>query len=118
MTDLIRVRHTVSGVIAEVPKNIFEHEILGAYLEEVGPEAKPYLPEMHRTSLPKNPTEDQIAVALSAGFIDEAEAKDLRSSVKSEAAKTRQAKVQDEKEALYERRVALDEAHNKEVTDA
>lgn len=78
MTDLIRARHTVSGKIAEVPRDIFEHSVLGAYLEEVGPDAKPYLPEMHRVSLPQNPTDDQIAVALSVGVIDEDEAKRLR----------------------------------------
>jgi hypothetical protein len=78
MTDLIRARHTVSGKIAEVPRNIFEHDVLGAYLEEVGPDAKPYLPEMHRVSLPANPTEDQILVAQSVGVIDEVEAKLLR----------------------------------------
>lgn len=78
MSDLIRARHTVSGKIAEVTPDIFNHEILGAYLEEVGPDAKPYLPEMHRVSLPANPTADQVAVAIQAGVITEEEAKDIK----------------------------------------
>lgn len=43
----IRARHTVSGVIAEVPEHIFKHEDLGRFLEAVPEDAKPYLPEMH-----------------------------------------------------------------------
>lgn len=74
MTDLIRARHTVSGVIAEVPESIFNHDVLGAYLEEVGPDAKPYLPEMHRVSLPNDPTDDEIAVAVAAGVLTDDEA--------------------------------------------
>lgn len=81
MTDLIRVRHTISGQIAEVPANIVDHFVLGQYLEKVGPDAKPYLPEMHRVSLPAEPTEDEIAVALSVGNITEDEAKELRKAL-------------------------------------
>lgn len=44
---MIRVRHTVSGQIAEVPEHIFNHDILGRYLEEVDESAKPYVPELH-----------------------------------------------------------------------
>lgn len=78
MTDMIRARHTVSGVIAEVPREVFEHVVLGKYLEEVGPDAKPYLPEMHRVTLPANPTDDQIAAALAVGAISPDEAKEAR----------------------------------------
>ena len=92
MTDLIRVRHTISGVIAEVPQNIAEHEVLGAYLEKVGPEAKPYLPEMHRASLPANPTDEQIAIAQAAGFVSEDEAKELRKAAHAKVAEA-EAKV-------------------------
>lgn len=102
MTDLIRARHTVSGVIAEVPANIFNHFVLGKYLEEVGPDAKPYLPEMHRVTLPANPTEDEIAVALQAGVIDEDEAAALRKQVAEDSRN------------LEAERVALEEAHSKD----
>lgn len=44
----IRARHTVSGQIAEVHEDIFNHDILGKYLERVDEDAKPYLPEMHK----------------------------------------------------------------------
>jgi len=80
MTDLIRARHTVSGRIEEVPQNIFEHEVLGKYLEEVGPEAKPYLPEMHRVTLPADATPEQVSVAVAAGVITEAEAKSIKNA--------------------------------------
>lgn len=108
MTDLIRARHTISGVIAEVPANIFDHFELGKYLEEVGPDAKPYLPEMHRVSLPANPTEDEIAVALSVGYITEDEAADLRKAA------SERAKADEEARNLEAERVALEEANTKD----
>jgi hypothetical protein len=39
---------------------------------------------MHRATLPKNPTEDQINVALFAGFIDVDEAKELIKQAKAD----------------------------------
>ena len=70
MSDLpatLRTRHAVSGAIDEAtPRNIFEHEVLGKYLEEVGPDAKPYLPEMHRVTLPEDATKDEKAAADAA----------------------------------------------------
>lgn len=44
----IRARHTVSGVIAEVPEDIFNHDDLGKYLERVDEDAKPLVPELHK----------------------------------------------------------------------
>jgi hypothetical protein len=87
MTDTFRTRHKVSGVIDEnTPENIVNHAVFGAYLEVVGPDAKPYLPEMHRVSLPKNPTPDQIKVAESVGLIPETAA-ELKATVAAERAK-------------------------------
>lgn len=71
LTEFVRTRHKVSGVIDEAtPRHIAEHEVLGANLEIVGPNAKPYLPEMHRVSLPEDPTPDQIKVAEASGLVD------------------------------------------------
>ena len=67
MTDTYRTRHRVSGVIAE---NTPQH-ILDAYadvLEVVGPEAKPFLPEMHRVSLPIDADLEALEVARVAGL--------------------------------------------------
>lgn len=107
MTDLIRVRHTISGVIAEVPANIVDHFVFGQYLEKVGPDAKPYLPEMHRVSLPADPTDDQISVALASGVIDEDEAKELHKAAKAVV-------VEEPTTDLEAERVALEEAHSKD----
>lgn len=106
MTDLIRVRHKISGAIAEVPANIVNHFVFGQYLEEVGPDAKPYLPEMHRVNLPESPTEDEIAIALSVGNITEDEAKSLRKSLNEEPAA--------DTSSLEAERVALEEANTKD----
>jgi hypothetical protein len=46
--SMIRARHTVSGVIAEVPEDIFNHDVLGEYLERVEEDAKPLVPELHK----------------------------------------------------------------------
>lgn len=74
LNDFVRTRHVVSGAIDEnTPRNILEHEILGKYLEEVGPDAKPYLPEMHRVTLPADANKDEIAAAkaaIDAGIVD------------------------------------------------
>jgi hypothetical protein len=110
MTDLIRVRHKISGAIAEVPENIVNHFVFGQYLEEVGPEAKPYLPEMHRVSHPKDPTEDEIAVALQYNAITEEEAKSIRKAAAKPSAKTTAKTTED----LEAERVALDEAQTKD----
>lgn len=49
MADTVRTRHKISGQIDEnTPRHIAEHPILGRHLEVVGPDAKPYLPEMHK----------------------------------------------------------------------
>lgn len=93
LTDFVRTRHRVSGAIDEAtPRHIAEHEILGKNLEIVGPDAKPYLPEMHRVSLPADATPDQKAAAEAAGFdVDEvtvpATAAETDALVKSERAK-------------------------------
>lgn len=97
MTDLIHARHTVSGQIVDVPENIFNHEVLGAFYEEVGQDAKPFLPEMHRASLPKNPTAEQIAVAEKAGFVSEDEAKALYKAADEAAKAAQTADSKDEK---------------------
>lgn len=114
MTDLIRVRHTISGQIAEVPANIVNHFELGKYLEEVGPDAKPYLPEMHRVSLPADPTEDQIAVALVAGAIDEDEANELRKGLTATEVEADKNAAESRSTDLVAERVALEEAHTKD----
>lgn len=59
----IRARHTVSGQIAEVHEDIFNHDVLGKYLERVDEDAKPYLPEMHKPAeADKVPAERKIVV--------------------------------------------------------
>lgn len=45
--NLVHVRHTVSGQIADVPQHIYDHDVLGAYLEIVDEDAKPFVPELH-----------------------------------------------------------------------
>lgn len=47
MAETVRTRHTVSGLIDEnTPRHIAEHEVLGKYLEIVGTDAKPFVPEL------------------------------------------------------------------------
>lgn len=97
MTDLseqfVRTRHRVSGQIDEAtPRHLTEHEVLGKQYEVVGPDAKPFLPEMHRASLPADATKDQIAAAEAAGFDVEAITvpapdAELKATVKAERAK-------------------------------
>lgn len=48
----IRARHKISGQIAEVHEDIFNHDVLGKHLERVDEDAKPYLPEMHKPPVP------------------------------------------------------------------
>lgn len=56
MADTVRTRHEISGQIDEnTPRHILEHPVLGRHLQVVGPDVKPYLPEMHKT--PKNAEE-------------------------------------------------------------
>lgn len=43
----IHARHTVSGVVTDVPENIFNHVELGQYWVRVDEDAKSFLPEMH-----------------------------------------------------------------------
>lgn len=72
LTEYVRTRHAISGAIDEnTPRHVAEHEVLGKHLEIVGPNAKPYLPEMHRVSLPDDATPEQIAVAEAAGLAEE-----------------------------------------------
>lgn len=35
MSDLIPARHTITGIVADYPQNIIDHEVLGQYLEVV-----------------------------------------------------------------------------------
>lgn len=44
----IRALHTISGKISEVDESIFNHDVLGRYLERVDEDAKPLVPEMHK----------------------------------------------------------------------
>ncbi len=55
----IRARHTVSGQIAEVHEDVFNHEVLGKYLERVDEDAKPLLPEMHKPAEAKRVVPDE-----------------------------------------------------------
>lgn len=67
MAETYRTRHRISGVIDE---NTAQHT-LDAYrdvLEVVGPDAKPFLPEMHRVSLPLDATKDDLELARAAAF--------------------------------------------------
>lgn len=94
-TDFVRTRHKVSGAIDEAtPRHIAEHEVLGKDLEIVGPNVKPYLPEMHRVSLPADATEDEKAAAVAAGFdLEEvllpAEVVERNATVKAERARAK-----------------------------
>lgn len=54
----IRARHTVSGQIAEVHEDVFNHEVLGKYLERVDEDAKPLLPEMHKPTEAKRVSDE------------------------------------------------------------
>jgi hypothetical protein len=95
MAETYRTRHKVSGVIDEnTPAHIVEHVELGKYFEIVGPDAKPYLPEMHRTSLPADPTEDELEVARVAGFTNPAA---FQNAVAEAQAKVKSAPKVDEK---------------------
>lgn len=69
MTDELRTRHRISGAIDEnTPRHIVDHPVLGKHLEVVGPDVKPFLPEMHRVSLPEDYTADEVAAARNAGL--------------------------------------------------
>lgn len=97
LSDFVRTRHKVSGAIDEAtPRHIAEHEVLGKDLEIVGPNVKPYLPEMHRTTLPADATPDQKAAVVAAGFdLDEvllpAPAAETKAIVDAERAKSEDA---------------------------
>lgn len=63
----VRTRHTVSGVIDEsTPVHIFEHPVLGKYLERVDERAKPYVAELHTPREAVKAEEDPKTVALEA----------------------------------------------------
>lgn len=106
MADTVRTRHKVSGVIDEnTPRHIAEHPVLGEHLEIVGPNAKPYLPEMHRVNLPENPTAEQIAVAESVGVVEPGEvmpapAAELRQTIATERAKAETASDKTDKDKV------------------
>lgn len=60
-----RTRHRISGKINEnTPQS--DLDVFGEYLEVVGPDAKPFLPEMHRATLPPEPTLEEIRLAKEA----------------------------------------------------
>lgn len=49
MAETVRTRHKITGKIEEnTPRHLAEHAVLGKHLEIVGPDAKPFLPEMHK----------------------------------------------------------------------
>lgn len=49
MAETVRTRHRITGKIDEnTQKHIALHPVLGKHLEIVGPDAKPFLPEMHK----------------------------------------------------------------------
>lgn len=61
MAETVRTRHKISGQIDEhTPVHIANHPVLGKNLEIVGPDVKPYLPEMHKpkVELPEVTPED------------------------------------------------------------
>lgn len=86
MAETIRLRHKVSGRIEENGTVELRDGYFSDVFEEVGPDAKPYLPEMHRVNLPPNPTPDQIKVAEAVGLIPETAA-ELKATVAAERAK-------------------------------
>lgn len=45
---LIRTRHTISGQIAYVDDSMLDHPVLGKHIEEVGEDAKPFVPGLFR----------------------------------------------------------------------
>lgn len=52
MADTVRTRHKISGQIDEnTPRHVAEHPVLGRHLEVVGPDVKPFLPEMHKPKI-------------------------------------------------------------------
>lgn len=57
MADTVRTRHLISGQIAEVPVEIFEHADLGPWLEEVADDAKPYVPGFYA---PREPGTEEV----------------------------------------------------------
>ena len=67
-----RTRHTVSGVIDEnTPEHIVNHPILGQYLEVVGEDVKPFLPEMHKPTKAEPEEVEHEAPAIVLGMPDE-----------------------------------------------
>jgi hypothetical protein len=98
LSEFVRTRHKISGAINEAEwRHVAEHEVLGADLEIVGPNVKPYLPEMHRTSLPADATPEQKAAAENAGLdLEEitvaetmpAQAAEIKATVAAERAKS------------------------------
>lgn len=59
MADFVRTRHLISGQIAEVPVEIFNHAVLGEFLEEVSEDAKPYFDGMYA---PREQGDKEVAV--------------------------------------------------------
>lgn len=54
MAETVRTRHTISGVINEnTPIHDLENPAFGKYLEVVGPDAKPFVPALHKPRLAK-----------------------------------------------------------------
>lgn len=98
MTTFYRTRHKVSGVIDE---NTPQH-ILDAYsdvFEVVGPDAKPFLPEMHRYSLPLDASKDELEVARVAGFTNPGAFQNAIAEHEAEVEAAVEAEVVDEKPA-------------------
>jgi hypothetical protein len=45
---MVLARNTVSGQIADIPAKMLEHPAFRDVLEEVSPEAKPYVPALYK----------------------------------------------------------------------
>lgn len=97
MAETYRTRHRVSGVIDEnTPQHILDS--FADVLEVVGPDAKPFLPEMHRTSLPADADRDALEVARVAGFTNPAAFQNAiaehEAEIKAAEAEAKEAKTQ------------------------
>lgn len=75
MADTVRTRHAISGQIDEnTPRHVAEHPVLGRHLQVVGPDAKPFLPEMHKPKVDQPDEKVQLPEVTPAVIEKEREA--------------------------------------------
>ena len=66
----VRALHTVSGQVADLPKRIVDHPILGKYLTAVADDAKSYAPELYKPKTVEEFTEKPRRFSL-GGLVKE-----------------------------------------------